>query len=61
MAARKLGCKVIGMTGAKGKKLASLCDACILVPSERTARIQEGHITIAHIWCEIIDSRFTEK
>jgi len=61
MAARKLGCKVIGMTGAKGKKLASLCDACILVPSERTARIQEGHITIAHIWCEIIDSRFTDK
>ena len=61
MAARKLGCKVIGMTGANGKKLASLCDACILVPSERTARIQEGHITIAHIWCEIIDSRFTGK
>jgi D-sedoheptulose 7-phosphate isomerase len=61
MAARKLGCKVIGMTGANGKKLASLCDACILVPSERTSRIQEAHITIAHIWCEIIDSRYTDK
>lgn len=61
MAARKLGCKVIGMTGANGKKLASLCDACILVPSARTARIQEGHITIAHIWCEIIDGRYTDK
>jgi D-sedoheptulose 7-phosphate isomerase len=55
MAARKLGCKVVGMTGAKGKKLASLSDACIMVPSDRTARIQEAHITIAHIWCELIE------
>ncbi len=55
MAARNRGCKVIGMTGAKGKKLASLSDACIIVPSERTARVQEAHITIAHIWCEMID------
>lgn len=56
MEARKKGCTVIGMTGSNGKKLASLCDACIMVPSERTARIQEAHITIAHIWCEIIES-----
>jgi D-sedoheptulose 7-phosphate isomerase len=48
---------VIGMTGAKGKKLASLCDSIILIPSERTARIQEAHITVAHIWCEIIDNK----
>ncbi len=59
MTARSRGCKVIGMTGSKGKKLAALSDACILVPSERTARIQEAHITIAHIWCEIIDQAFT--
>ncbi len=56
MAARKRGCKVIGMTGSQGKKLASLSDACIMVPSDRTARIQEAHITIAHIWCEIIEN-----
>lgn len=56
MAARNHGCRVIGMTGAKGKKIASLSDACIMVPSERTARIQEAHITIAHIWCEIVDA-----
>lgn len=55
MAARKLGCKVIGMTGSAGKKLASLCDACIMIPSDRTARIQEAHITVAHIWCEMIE------
>ena len=57
MQARKTGCRVIGMTGAKGKKLASLSDACIMIPSERTARIQEAHITIGHIWCEIFDRK----
>lgn len=57
MEARTRGCRVIGMTGSKGKKLASLSDACILVPSERTARIQEAHITIAHIWCEMVDAQ----
>jgi D-sedoheptulose 7-phosphate isomerase len=56
MAARSVGCRVIAMTGAAGKKLASLSDAAIMIPSERTARIQEAHITIAHIWCEIVES-----
>ena len=56
MKAREKGCRVVGLTGAGGKKLASLCDACVMVPSSRTARIQEAHITIAHIWCEIIDA-----
>lgn len=53
--ARQIGCQTIGMTSAQGKKLASLCDAAVLVPSERTARVQEAHITIIHIWCEMID------
>ena len=57
MTARKAGCKTLGLTGANGKKLASLCDESILVPSERTARIQESHILIAHLWCEIIDAK----
>ncbi len=60
MSARQIGCKTIGLTGSGGKKLASLCDACILVPATRTARIQEAHITIGHIWCEIVDAKFTE-
>jgi D-sedoheptulose 7-phosphate isomerase len=56
MSARQTGCKTLGLTGKDGKKLASLCDACILVPAKRTARIQEAHLTIAHIWCEIVDA-----
>ncbi len=59
MEARRKGCRVVGMTGAKGKKLSSLSDACFMSPSERTARIQEAHIAVAHIWCEMIDAEFT--
>lgn len=61
MTARNRGCKVVGMTGSNGKKLAGLSDACIMVPSDRTARIQEAHITIAHIWCEIIEGIVTAE
>lgn len=55
--AREIGCVNIGMTGAKGGKMMNLCDACLRVPSERTARIQEAHITAAHIWCEYVDAQ----
>lgn len=55
MAARSRGMKIVGFTGANGKRLAGLSDAAIMVPSERTARIQEGHITAGHIICELID------
>jgi D-sedoheptulose 7-phosphate isomerase len=61
MAARRKGCRIIGMTGAKGKKLAALCDAALMVPAERTARIQEAHITVAHIWCEMVDETIAQE
>lgn len=60
MEARKRRCRVIGLTGSEGKKLAALSDACVLVPSKRTARIQEMHITIAHILCEMVDQAFSK-
>ena len=61
MEARKKGVKIVGLAGAGGKKLASLSDAAVLVPSKRTARIQEAHITIAHIWCEMVDRWIVEE
>ena len=61
MKAREKGCKVIGMTGSAGKKLAGLCDLCLMVPSKRTARIQEAHITVAHIWCQMIEDSITDR
>src|SRR5438067_2425517 len=56
MAARELGGRSIGLTGANGKALAEAVDIPIIVPSAETPRIQECHITIGHILCEIIDS-----
>ncbi len=60
MAARKIGCKTIGFTGAEGKKLASLCDKSFLVPAKRTCRIQEAQIAISHIWCELVDAELAK-
>jgi len=53
--AKKLGCKVIGLTGKNGGKMADLCDVPIVVPSDNTPRIQEVHIAIIHILCELLD------
>ena len=58
-AARARGMKVIGLTGGKGGALVAACDAGVAVPSTVTARIQECHITIGHLWCEAIDEAFT--
>lgn len=55
MKARELGCRIVGLTGAKGGKFAALCDSCVIIPSERTSRIQEGHIAVGHIWCQYLD------
>ena len=46
----------IGLTGGDGGKMLSLCDNCIVVPSKETARIQESHILIGHILCEIVEN-----
>ena len=54
--AREVGCKTIALTGAGGEPLASLCDLAVVVPAARTARVQECHITIGHLWCELIDA-----
>lgn len=61
MTARGIGCRIVGLTGASGKRLASLCDAAVIVPSTRTARIQEAHIAIGHIWCELVDNWLDEE
>jgi D-sedoheptulose 7-phosphate isomerase len=53
--ARELGCQVVGLTGESAEPLASLCDVSVAIPSTRTSRVQEAHITIGHLWCEMID------
>ena len=53
--AREVGCKTIALTGATSDPLAALCDITVAVPSTRTSRIQEVHITVGHLWCEMVD------
>ena len=53
--ARELGCRTIALTGASSDPLGSICDLTVAVPSTRTSRIQEAHITIGHLWCEMVD------
>jgi phosphoheptose isomerase len=55
-AAREVGLVSIGLTGGDGGLLADKVDIPIVVPSEDTARIQECHITIGHLLCEIAES-----
>ncbi len=45
----------IGFTGAGGGKLAAVCDHVFDVPSDCTPRVQETHITLGHILCEMVE------
>jgi len=47
--------KTIGFLGGSGGKLKSKVDLPIIIPSNNTQRIQEGHITTAHIICELVE------
>ena len=53
--AKALGLVTIGLTGQNGGLLKEVCDISILVPSKETARIQESHIMIGHIICELVE------
>lgn len=46
---------VIGLSGETGGKMAGICDIIIKVPSQNIQRIQEGHLTIEHIICELVE------
>lgn len=58
--AKKIGIKTIALTGGNGGELAKLADVSIIVPSNITARIQEAHITIGHILCQLIEEKIFE-
>ena len=50
--------KTIGITGETGGQLSKICDVTIKVPAIRPDRIQEMHIAIGQIICEIIENKF---
>lgn len=57
-AARSKGVITVAFTGATGGKLASLSDYLINVPSADTPRIQESHITLGHIICQLVEEQY---
>jgi D-sedoheptulose 7-phosphate isomerase len=56
--AKEIGCRTIGFSGKGGGKMNDVCDLNIIVPSDDTARIQEMHIMIGHILCQLIDNEY---
>lgn len=55
--AQKMGIKTIGLLGKKGGKCKNYVDIPIIVPSDTTARIQEAHILIEHLLCELVENK----
>lgn len=55
--ARKKKMITVGMTGKKKSKADNHCDYLLKVPSENTARVQEGHILIGHVICELAEMK----
>jgi len=54
--ARELGVTTVALTGETGGKMRELADILLNVPSSDTPRIQESHIMLGHIICEIVES-----
>jgi D-sedoheptulose 7-phosphate isomerase len=57
-AAKKIGCKIVTLTGKDGGKMKDLGDVNIVIPSNDTPRIQEMHIMVGHMICAFIDEEF---
>jgi D-sedoheptulose 7-phosphate isomerase len=56
--ARERGITTIGMTGEGGGKLKELSDHLIAIPSRNTPRIQEAHMLLGHIICELVEEQY---
>ncbi len=55
--AKEKGMLIVGFTGATGGKMKPLCDYLINIPSTDTPRIQECHITVGHIICQLVEEQ----
>lgn len=53
--AKEKNMKIIGLLGGDGGKLKEMCDIPIIVPVKETARIQESHLLIEHLLCDLIE------
>lgn len=58
--AKSAGLVTIGLTGSGGGRLKKECDITITVDSKDTPRVQESHLMICHILCELIENELTK-
>ncbi|MFC1593135.1 SIS domain-containing protein [Candidatus Omnitrophota bacterium] len=58
--AKQIGLKTAALTGGDGGILAKTADIALIIPSKVTARIQEAHITVGHIMCELVEEELCE-
>jgi D-sedoheptulose 7-phosphate isomerase len=58
--AKKIKCTSIGMSGRDGGEMNKICNINLVISSDDTARIQEMHILIGHIICNLIDQKFKD-
>lgn len=58
--AKERGLIIVGFTGETGGKMKEYCDYLLNVPSTDTPRIQECHITIGHIICQLVEEKYFE-
>ena len=59
--ARDRGLRTIGMTGSSDGKMAEVAQVLLKVEADNTARIQECHITMAHVICELVDYQLFQR
>lgn len=59
--ARNKGITTVGLTGESGGKMKDLSDFLLNVPSADTPRIQESHIMLGHIICQLVEEKYFEK
>jgi D-sedoheptulose 7-phosphate isomerase len=53
--AKEIGMLTVGFTGRDGGKIQEICDIMIRIPSDDVPRIQEAHILVGHIICQLIE------
>jgi D-sedoheptulose 7-phosphate isomerase len=56
--AKEMGITTIGLSGATGGKMRPLCDYCVRIPSDVTMHIQQAHLALEHIFCEIVEREY---
>lgn len=59
-AGRRLGVRLVGLTGRDGGHLAPLCDLELRVPADATARVQEAHLFLGHLLCDAVEASLAE-